>query len=149
MNSSFPHRIYSIAKMLTGIVVICIAGKYILVPRPPISTRYIFENTFRGICRIVISPSDGVEVPFVNGEYVFAMPTNGVLKIKSNPCTSWETPEYIYQSGVPITHVSSIADLPVKGVALVRYGTYNNGTEVIFIGSKKDADKIDWSVPHN
>jgi hypothetical protein len=118
---------------------------YFRFPGSTIHTDYVFQDTFRGIARIVPNQPDGIFVPVIEGRYTFEFPHNGMLKIKGiDPRNTWEVRRYLFKSGRPIPEIRELSDLKPGIVKVSYYGDISDGTSILFVGDEEDADRIDW-----
>lgn len=106
--------------LLIAIVYCWQSGCYEKRGRP---IRVVIPNGLRGLVRIVEDRSGG-DVPIENGEFVYAIPTNGVLLVKNaTGFGEWHLDRAVYKSGEPLQMLSSdMYPSPPEAVAFYEVG---------------------------
>jgi hypothetical protein len=103
-------------------------------PRGP-SVRIIVPDGFKGLIKIVEDRA-GVEVDLESGEYVYRIPTNGVLKVKeASGFADWHYREANYASGKPLPVYPGA---PKGKVGLFMLGTHSSGKHFLFVGTEQE-----------
>jgi hypothetical protein len=106
---------------------------------------FIFPDGYVGVFRLVLDEGQGLDVTLKGGRYVYEIPKNGILVVKSFEPLSQCHSEYAqYDSGAKIPTFGSDVNpetIALRG-GLVESKGYEPLTFIKLIGTKNDWDKF-------
>ena len=101
---------------------------------------FVFPDGFTGMALVAEDETNGVDLPFENGQYNIEIPKNGKIAVKTlKPFTEWHKVIVQYESGksIPYETATGDADVELYGLPFVpEKGGY------FFLGTKADCDAV-------
>lgn len=86
-----------------AIAVIVLAALYWYATRSNAPVHFIFPAGSRGTFVALVDPQHGIEIPLINGEFVYQFPDHGPLLVKSNaPMQGWHKERASFADGMPL-----------------------------------------------
>jgi hypothetical protein len=101
------------------------------------SVHIVVPDGFKGLVKIV-KDQTGMEIELEHGEYIYRIPTNGMLKVKEpRGLSQWHYTEASYSSGkpLPVRPENSSGDIALFGV-----GSDSLGRTFFFVGTDEEKE---------
>jgi hypothetical protein len=123
---------------------------YGYVNREGTPVHFVVQNGFKGPIRLPLDPIDGKDVVPTNGQFVYVIPADGLLRVKSfEPFRRWHKETASYENG------SAIPSENQTWIGIVFFGGGENGQGMWwFVGTKTEyehwqpSDSPDlWTAP--
>ena len=122
------------------------------------SVHYVLPNGYTGVFTIVLDEASGVDVERKGWTYVYEIPLNGVLKVRSlSPLQQMHSETAAYQDGTGIPVYNSTVKPDVialrhgRGSGSRRIGDKNVGPTILtyVIGTQEQLNSVEYPVNTN
>lgn len=114
-----------------------------------INVHYTVALGCRGHIQILANCPDGIDLPYVNGVYIYPIPVGGTLRIKGpNPLMdSFYTRTATFEDGTPIPTPTPAASQWHKGQLALIGGSGNDKVVNLFLGTREEYERKYWKLP--
>lgn len=122
---------------------------YVNVTSKFITVHYTIALGCKGHIRILPNCPDGIDLPYVNGVYIYPIPAGGTLRIKGpDPVMdSFCTRTATFEDGTLIPTPMATASQWHKGQLALVGGSGNDKGYNLFLGTREEYEREYWKLP--